>query len=54
MKQFEKAVDKIIALGYDSEELTYEYEGFYDEMMEEEVPNIMAMVDEQKRKYGIV
>lgn len=53
MKQFEKAIDKIVSLGYDSEELTYEYDGFYDELMEEEVPNIMAMVDEQKRKYGI-
>lgn len=53
MKQFEKAIDKIVALGYDSEELTYEYDGFYDELMEEEVPNIMAMIDKQKRKYGV-
>ncbi|MCL2433829.1 MAG: thymidylate synthase [Clostridia bacterium] len=33
------------------EELTYEYEGFFQEMMEEEVPSIMAMVEAQKAKY---
>lgn len=53
MKQFENAVNKITTLGYDNEELTYEYDGFYDEMMNEEIPNIMAMVNEQKRKYGV-
>lgn len=53
MNQFENAVNKIITLGYDNEELTYEYDGFYDEMMNEEIPNIMAMVNEQKRKYGV-
>lgn len=34
--------------------LTYDYEGFYKELMLEEVPSIMRMVKEQKEKYGIV
>lgn len=51
--QFFKAVDKIRKYGVGSEEVTYEYKGFYKELMEEEIENIMAMVEEQKRKYGV-
>lgn len=51
--QFFKAVYKIRKYGVNSEEVTYEYEGFYKELMEEEIENIMAMVEEQKRKYGV-
>lgn len=51
--QFFKAVYKIRKYGVNSEEVTYEYEGFYKELMEEEIENIMAMVKEQKRKYGV-
>ena len=51
--QFFKAVDKIRKYGVGSEEVAYEYKGFYKELMEEEIENIMAMVEEQKRKYGV-
>lgn len=37
----------------DISELTYDYENFYKAMMEEEIPSIMAMVKDQKEKYGI-
>ena len=33
------------------DELTYEYEGFFKDMMEEEVPSIMEMVEAQREKY---
>lgn len=51
--QFFKAIEKIEKCGVSSQELTYNYSGFYDELMEEEIPSIMEMVKEQKRKYGI-
>lgn len=35
-------------------DLTYEYEDFYKELMEEEIPNIMKMVNDLKRKYGVI
>ena len=35
------------------EELTYEYEAFYKDMMLEEVPKIMKQVAELKEKHGI-
>ena len=34
------------------EDLTYNYTEFFRELMEEEVPSIMKMVEEQKAKYG--
>ncbi|MEG2658296.1 MAG: thymidylate synthase [Clostridiales bacterium] len=34
-------------------ESTYEYKGFYDELMAGEIPEVMAMVADQKRKYGV-
>jgi len=34
------------------EDLTYNYEEFYRELMEEEIPSIMKMVEEQKAKYN--
>jgi len=34
------------------EELTYNYEEFFKELMEEEIPSIMKMVEEQKAKYN--
>ncbi len=37
----------------DIAELTYDYGGFYKQMMEEEIPSIMAMVRDQKDKYGV-
>ena len=52
-EQFEKAVWKIANCGADDESLTYEYESFYEELMEEEVGSIMSTVNEQKRKYGV-
>lgn len=35
------------------EELTYNFTEFYGDLMREEVPSIMAMVKEQKEKYGV-
>ena len=35
------------------DDLTFEYEGFFAEMMEEEVPSILEMVEKQKEKYNI-
>ncbi|MCL2003867.1 MAG: thymidylate synthase [Oscillospiraceae bacterium] len=37
----------------DRADLTYNYEDFYKELMEEEIPSIMKMVADQKAKYGI-
>lgn len=37
----------------DLEDLTYQYDPFYKEIMEAEIPSIMKMVSEQKRKYGV-
>ena len=34
------------------EDLTYNYEEFFKEVMEEEIPSIMKMVEEQKAKYN--
>jgi len=34
------------------EEITYDYEDFFKEIMQEEIPSIMKMVDEQKAKYN--
>jgi len=34
------------------EDLTYNYEEFFQELMEEEIPSIMKMVEEQKAKYN--
>jgi len=31
--------------------LTYDYKDFFKELMEEEIPSIMKMVEEQKAKY---
>ena len=33
-------------------DITYDYEGFFKEIMEEEIPSIMKMVEEQKAKYN--
>ncbi|MCL1792256.1 MAG: thymidylate synthase [Oscillospiraceae bacterium] len=33
------------------ENLTYEYDGYFKEMMEDEIPSIMKMVEEQRSKY---
>ena len=52
-EQFEKAVWKIANCGADDESLTYEYDGFYDELMKEEVGSIMQMVNELKERYEI-
>ena len=35
-----------------AEDLTYEYEGFFKDVMEEEIPSIMKMVNDQKAKYN--
>ena len=35
------------------EELTYEYDGFFKDLMEEEIEAVMAMVADQKSKYNI-
>ena len=35
------------------EELTYNYIGFYDKLMNDEIPSIMDMVVDQKEKYGV-
>ena len=35
-----------------AEDLTYNYTDFFKELMEEEVPSIMKMVNEQKAKYN--
>lgn len=49
--KFERAIERIRK---DTEEnLTYRYEGFYKPLMEAEIPSIMAMVADQKAKYGI-
>ena len=37
----------------DEEDLTYDYEDFYKDLMEEEIPSIMDMVADQKGKYGV-
>lgn len=37
----------------EGQEITYRYQGFYDELMREEIPAIMSMVAEQKKKYGV-
>ena len=34
-------------------DLTYAYKGFYEDLMKEEIPAIMAMVNDQKAKYGV-
>ncbi len=36
-----------------ADELTYEYSGFFKDIMEEEVPSILDMVKAQKEKYGM-
>jgi thymidylate synthase len=36
------------------EDLTYNYQDFYKELMEDELGSIMKMVAEQKEKYGIM
>lgn len=51
--QFFETVKKIKKYGINSEELTYYYNDFYKDLMEEEIPNIMKMINEQKRKYGV-
>ena len=38
--------------GRAEDELTYDYEGFYKEIMQEEIPAIWDMVNDQKAKYG--
>jgi len=35
-------------------DLTYDYEEFFKELMEDEIPSIMKMVEEQKSKYNII
>lgn len=37
----------------DISDLTYRYEGFYDQLMQDEIPAILAMVDDQKHKYNV-
>lgn len=37
----------------DLEDLTYQYDSLYKDIMAQEVPSIMAMVNEQKKKYGV-
>lgn len=37
----------------DVADLTYPYTGFYENLMKEEIPSIMAMVNDQKAKYNI-
>ncbi len=37
----------------EDKDATYEYEGFYDALMASEIPEILKMVEEQKRKYGV-
>lgn len=34
-------------------DLTYEYEGFYDELMQEEIPAILEKVKKLREKYGV-
>lgn len=51
-EKLSKYSDKIISS--DLKELTYSYESFYRPVMEAEIPSIMEMVKEQKKKYGIV
>jgi thymidylate synthase len=35
-----------------TENLTYDYEGYFKEIMEDEIPSIMKMVEEQRGKYS--
>ena len=35
-----------------AEDITYDYKGFFKEIMEEEIPSIMQMVEDQKAKYN--
>ncbi|MDR2486555.1 MAG: thymidylate synthase [Clostridiales Family XIII bacterium] len=35
------------------EELTYHYEDFYQELMEEEIPSILEMVKSKRAQYGV-
>ena len=35
-----------------AENLTYDYEGYFKEIMEDEIPSIMKMVEEQRSKYS--
>lgn len=46
LKQYVTAIENF-------DDVTYEYEGFYKELMEEEIPSIMTMVQSQKEKYGV-
>ena len=38
----------------DIAELTFEYDGFYDGMMEDEIPAVLEMVEAQKKKHGYI
>jgi thymidylate synthase len=40
-------------MGKDTCDLTFEYKGFYDEIMKEEIPSILKMVEDQKVKHNI-
>ena len=48
LKKYAEAMEK-----KDIGDLTYRYEGFYDELMTAEIPAIMAMVQDQKDKYNV-
>jgi thymidylate synthase len=37
----------------DINDLTYHYEGFYDQLMQDEIPSILSMVKDQKQKYNV-
>lgn len=49
--KFNAAIDRIHDWNPD---VTYNYEGEWKPLMEAEIPSIMAMVKDQKRKYGVV
>jgi thymidylate synthase len=49
---FESFVKKIEEVGGpDASEITYAYEGFFKDMMTDEIPSIMKMVEEKKGQY---
>lgn len=48
LEQYAEAIEK-----KDLGDLTYCYSGFYDQLMEAEIPAILKMVDDQKKKYHV-
>lgn len=52
--QMANAVKRIRRLGPESSALAYSYEGFYRELMEEEIPSILVQVEKLKKQYGLI